>query len=72
MWSNAATCPNELFFSDNNATTALDPWKNQAGADFARNTGLLQTDNTLIGVAVKAVGGTAGETTGTVRLNGSF
>lgn len=28
--------------------------------------------NTLIGVAVKAVGGTAGETTGTVRLNGSF
>lgn len=28
--------------------------------------------NTLIGVAVKAVGGTAVETTGTVRLNGSF
>ena len=28
--------------------------------------------NTLIGAAVKAVGGTAGETTGTVRLNGSF
>lgn len=28
--------------------------------------------NTLIGVAVKAVGSTAGETTGTVRLNGSF
>ena len=27
--------------------------------------------NTLIGAAVKAVGGTAGETTGTVRLNGS-
>ena len=28
--------------------------------------------NTLIGVAVKAVGGTAGETIGQVRLNGSF
>lgn len=28
--------------------------------------------NTLIGAAVKAVGGTAGETTGTVRLNASF
>ena len=28
--------------------------------------------NTLIGVAVKAVGGTAGETIGQARLNGSF
>lgn len=28
--------------------------------------------NTLIGVAAAAVGGTASETTGTVRLNGSF
>ena len=30
------------------------------------------TGNTLIGVAVAAVGGTAAETTGRVRLNGSF
>jgi len=30
------------------------------------------TANTLIGVAVLAVGGTASETTGRVRLNGSF
>ncbi len=30
------------------------------------------TANTLIGVAVAAVGGTASETTGRVRLNGSF
>ena len=30
------------------------------------------TTNTLIGVAVLAVGGTASETTGRVRLNGSF
>jgi len=30
------------------------------------------TANTLIGVAVTAVGGTASETTGRVRLNGSF
>ena len=29
------------------------------------------TSNTLIGVAVKAVGGTADETTGRVRLNGA-
>lgn len=38
----------------------------------ARVTTTTATGNTLIGVAVKAVGGTAGETTGTVRLNGSF
>ena len=30
------------------------------------------TDNTLIGVAVKAVAGGAGDTFGRVRLNGSF
>lgn len=30
------------------------------------------TDNTLIGVAVEAVAGGAGETIGRVRLNGSF
>ncbi|MCR8724134.1 DUF2190 family protein [Frigidibacter sp. ROC022] len=30
------------------------------------------TDNTLIGVAVEAVAGGAGDTTGRVRLNGSF
>ena len=30
------------------------------------------TANTLIGVAVLAVGGTASETTGRVRLNGSY
>lgn len=30
------------------------------------------TANTLIGVAVMAVGGTASETTGRVRLNGSY
>jgi predicted RecA/RadA family phage recombinase len=30
------------------------------------------TDNTLIGVAIEAVGGDAGETVGRVRLNGSF
>lgn len=30
------------------------------------------TGNTLIGVAVKAVGGTAGETIGQVRLNATF
>ncbi|WP_419798687.1 MAG: DUF2190 family protein [Terasakiella sp.] len=30
------------------------------------------TGNTLIGVAVEAVGGTASETIGRVRLNGSF
>ena len=38
----------------------------------AKNTTTTVSGNTLIGVAVKAVGGTAGETTGTVRLNGSF
>lgn len=38
----------------------------------AKNTTTTVAGNTLIGVAVKAVGGTAGETTGTVRLNGSF
>ena len=30
------------------------------------------TGNTKIGVAIKAVGGTAGETTGEVRLSGAF
>ena len=30
------------------------------------------TDNTLIGVAVEAVAGGAGDTTGRVRLNGAF
>lgn len=30
------------------------------------------TDNTLIGVAIEAVGNGAGETVGRVRLNGSF
>ena len=38
----------------------------------AKNTTTTVTGNTLIGVAVKAVGGTAGETIGQVRLNGSF
>ena len=38
----------------------------------ARVTTTTATGNTLIGVAVIAVGGTAGETIGTVRLNGSF
>ncbi len=38
----------------------------------AKNTTTTVSGNTLIGVAVKAVGGAAGETTGTVRLNGSF
>ena len=38
----------------------------------ARVTTTTASGNTLIGVAVKAVGGTAGETIGQVRLNGSF
>ena len=38
----------------------------------AKNTTTTVAGNTLIGVAVKAVGGTAGETIGQVRLNGSF
>ena len=44
---------------------ALVYWDNAARVATTTATG-----NTLIGVAVKAVGGTAGETTGTVRLNG--
>lgn len=32
----------------------------------------VSTDNTLIGVAVAAVAGGAGDTTGRVRLNGSY
>lgn len=38
----------------------------------ARVTTTTATGNTLIGVAVKAVGGTAGETIGQVRLNATF
>ena len=38
----------------------------------AKNTTNVVGTNTLIGVATIPVGGTAGETTGRVRLNGSF
>lgn len=38
----------------------------------AKNTTNVVGSNTLIGVATIPVGGTAGETTGRVRLNGSF
>jgi predicted RecA/RadA family phage recombinase len=39
--------------------------------DTAKRCTTVTTSNTLIGVAVLAVGGTAGETTGRVRLNGA-
>ncbi len=39
--------------------------------DTAGRCTTVATDNTLIGVAATAVGGTAGETTGRVRLNGT-
>lgn len=40
--------------------------------DTNKRTTTVSTSNTLIGVAVAAVGSGATETTGTVRLNGSF
>ena len=40
--------------------------------DTNRNATNVATGNTAIGVAVLAVGGTAGETTGRVRLNATF
>lgn len=39
--------------------------------DAAKRCTTVTTSNTLIGVAVLAVGGTAGEITGRVRLNGA-
>ena len=40
--------------------------------DTNKRTTNVATSNTLIGVAIEAVGGGAGETIGRVRLNGSF